>query len=76
MREGYEGVDVREGAAVRPLPEPLETLRLAYANACERLGIAHASGTREEWQRAEREEERTRGDLYRALMAILPRGSP
>jgi hypothetical protein len=55
----------------RALPDEIREARLAYANACERMGMAHANGTRAEWLSAVDEEIATRRALESAILAAL-----
>lgn len=47
-----------------------EDLRSRYASACERMGMAHANGTRAEWEDAARDEVERRYALDAAVLAL------
>jgi hypothetical protein len=54
-----------------PLPDKIEAARLAYANACEDMGQAHASGTGDEWGLAAHKEVEARDALNAAIESAL-----
>jgi hypothetical protein len=51
----------------------IDALRLAYANACEAMGMAHANGSRAEWLAAVDAEIAARSSLLSAVAAVVAR---
>ncbi len=60
-------------AETTPTPwDQYEDLRSRYASACERMGMAHANGTRAEWEDAARSEVERRLALNECVRALSP----